>query len=114
MATQVYATPRILTAEITMLARLSAMLRNYWRAMASRRSKPCARQREIEQAIVAQRTLARDAKRVIARQSASTGQPVSPSYAEFIRTQSQLTEVMLKAMILVSGGKVEGRPDERD
>ena len=108
MATNACAAPRILNAEIRMHARLSATLRSYWHALVSFPHWLFGKKHEIEQMVVAQECFVHHAKRVNDNPSASSGEPFSPAYAEFIRTQSQLMETMLKAMILAAGENTDG------
>ena len=61
-----------------------------------------------EQAVVAQHCFVRATKRVDGRPFTPTGKQESLNDSEFIRTQSQLMQTMLKAMILASGWSVDG------
>jgi hypothetical protein len=110
LAVNACATPPILNAEFTMLSRLATTLRKHGRGIVSLRQRLFRRPRESEEGVGAQPGLVRDAKRVDDRPCAPSGEQVSPGHAEFIRTQSQLMETMLKAMIVASGWKVDGRP----
>jgi len=114
MTTNVCVVPRILSAEITMPARLSATLRNYWRAIVNLRLWQIGKDREIEHAVVTEECVVRDAKRVNDSPSGSSGESTSPAYAEFIRTQSQLMEDMLKTIILAAGGEIDNGSANRD
>lgn len=49
-------------------------------------------------------------KRANDPQFARTGRHESPDHTEFVRTQTQLMQTMLKAMILASGWRDEGHP----
>ena len=64
--------------------------------------------RESEQAVVAQDCFVRATIRVDDRPFTPTGKQESLNYSEFTRTQSQLMQTMLKAMILASGWSVDG------
>ena len=110
METNACATPSILNAEFTMLSQLAATLRNYRSALVSLRQRLFRKTRESEQVVVAPHRLVPVTERVEYRPLAPTGQGVSPDHAEFVRTQSQLMQTMLKAMILASGWKDDGRP----
>jgi len=114
MTTNACAAPRILNAEITMLARLSATLNNYWRSIVSLRHWLFGKKPEIEQAVVVQQCLVRDTNQVNDRPSASSGERASPAHAEFIRTQSQLMGNMLKAMILAAGESIDNGSTTRN
>lgn len=110
METNACFTSPILNAEFTMLSRLALTLRNYRRSMLSLRQWLFRKTREREQVVVAQHRLVRVNERVEYHPLAPSGQGVSPDHAEFVRTQSQLMQTMLKAMILASGWKDDGRP----
>ena len=45
------------------------------------------------------------------RQFAADGKPESAGHTEFVRTQSELMQTMLKMMIFASGWKDDGQPD---
>jgi len=110
LATNASATRRFLNAEFTMLSRLATTLRNHGRAMGSLRQRLFRRSRESEQGIGAQPDLVRYAEPVDHPPFVPRGEQVSLDHAEFIRTQSQLMETMLKAMIVASGWKVDAGP----
>ncbi|MFZ1218906.1 MAG: hypothetical protein WAO00_06400 [Chthoniobacterales bacterium] len=110
METNACSTPPILNAEFTMLSRLAITVRNYRRALVSLRQRLFRRTRGSKRAALAQHRLVPATERVDYRPSVSAGQEVSPDHAEFVRTQSQLMQTMLKAMILASGWKDNGRP----
>lgn len=101
---------RFLNAEFTMLSRLAPTLRNYGRAIVSLRQRLFRRTRESEQGIGAQPEVVHYAQPADDRPFVARGQQVSLEHAEFIRTQSQLMETMLKAMIVASGWKVDAGP----
>jgi hypothetical protein len=69
---------------------------------------------ESEQGFIAELCPTPATKLVDDRPFVPTGKQQSPDHAEFVRTQSQLMETMLKAMIVASGWKVDGRPDGTD
>ena len=89
--------------------RFFATLRNYGRALVGLRHSLLGKKREIEQAVVAQPCVVRDPNQVNGSPSAWSSEPATPAHAEFLRTQSQLMETMLKTMILAAGWKVDGR-----
>jgi hypothetical protein len=113
MRTIAFATPLSLHEENsrTMLPRFTA-LANWGRGMLSRWDRLF--RKTTEQGAVAQHCphcphcLARASKQSDDRPVASTGKLESVSQPEFIRTQSQLMETMLKSMIVASGWNVDG------
>lgn len=97
--------PPSLNVEITMLPRLTNALAKWSGAIPSLRDRLFRKTRESEQAVVERRYLVLPTKRVVDRSFSPTSkQPGS----EFIRTQNQLMEAMIKSMILASGGNVDG------
>jgi hypothetical protein len=102
------ATPPSLDAEIPMLPRLAGALANWGRALARLRSRRVPRETsETRQAFVAPHHVVGPTQRVEDRPRASRAKQES---AEFIRTQNQLMEAMLKSMILASGGNIDESP----
>jgi hypothetical protein len=110
METNACVTPLILNSEFTMLSRLTLSLKDCRRALVSLRQRLFHTTRASERVVVAQHRLVPVTERVEYRPLAPTGLGVSPDHAEFVRTQSQLMQTMLKAMILASGWKDDGRP----
>jgi hypothetical protein len=97
-----------LNAEITMFPRLAGVLANLGRALARLRSGAPRETNETGQALVApHQVVARPVQRGDNPPRASRAKQES---AEFIRTQNQLMEAMLKSMILASGGNVDDSP----
>jgi hypothetical protein len=94
-----------LNVEIAMLPRLAAALANWGRAIASLRHHLFPRKREREQPVVELHCLVRPTDRIGDRSFSPTRKRES---SEFIRTQNQLMETMIKSMILASGGNVDG------
>jgi hypothetical protein len=97
-----------------MLPRLSSAWANCGGAIVSRCGGLFRRTGESERGGVAELCSVPATKRVDDRPFSSTGKQERPDHAEFVRTQSQLMETMLKAMIVASGWKVDGRPDGTD
>ncbi len=91
-----------------MLPRLANALANCGRGIVSLRRRLFRKTRESEQVVVAQDCVVRATKRVDDRPFAPTGKPESLNGSEFILTQSQIMQTMLKAMILASGWSVDG------
>jgi hypothetical protein len=105
------APPPSFNAEITMFPRLAGALANWGRALAGLRSRMARETGEPRQALVGPHHVVGPAERVDARPRTSTAKQES---AEFIRTQNQLIEAMLKSMILASGGNVDDSPRRDD
>jgi hypothetical protein len=101
------ATPPSLNAEITMLPRLAGTLANWGRALARLCPRLSRETVETRQGFVPPQHVAGSVHRVDDRPRAATAKEES---AEFIRTQNQLMEAMLKSMILASGGNVDDSP----
>jgi hypothetical protein len=100
-------TPPSLNAEITMLPRLAGALANWGRALTRLRSRVPRETGQAVQDFVAPDHVIGPVQKVEDRRRASIAKQES---AEFIRTQNQLMEAMLKSMILASGGNVDDSP----
>src|SRR5436189_3042467 len=116
MRTIAFATPLSLREENsrTMLPRLTTILANWSRVIASHSRQMFPQTRETEQEALTQHCphcshcLARASKQIDDRPFSPTGKQESVNGPEFIRTQSQIMETMLKSMILASGWNVDG------
>lgn len=110
------ATPLSLTEETsrTMLPRLAIVLGGWGRAIVRFRHRLFRRTRDSEQEVFPQHCLVRATKRVEDRPFASTAKQESLNDSEFVRTQTQLMQTMLKAMILASGWSVDGPANPND
>jgi hypothetical protein len=99
-------TPPSLNAQITMFPRLAGTLANWGRALARLRSRLPRETGETRQRFVAPN----HAVGPVERDNRSRASRAKQESAEFIRTQNQLMEAMLKSMILASGGNVDDSP----
>jgi hypothetical protein len=91
-----------------MPARLDNALANWDRALVNLRRRLFRKTPESEQEVVTQPGHVSVAKRVDDRPVAPTVKSESLNDSEFIRTQSQLMQTMLKAMIVASGWSADG------
>jgi hypothetical protein len=110
------ATPVSLSEENsrTMLPQLANTSAHWGHAIVSRCRRLFRRTGKSAQGVNTQSRLVRATKRVDGYRLTSTGQQESLDHVEFVQTQRQLMETMLKAMILASGWRVDGSAGQND